>query len=212
MIIVLVGPPAGGKGTQAKILEKKYGFKKLTASKVLKDHAADDAKFHDYYETFQKERPGELLPDDVVCEIMAEYLKKSGYADDVIFDGFPRTLGQAEKFDALLKTQGQRLDAVIDIHFSDQDLEALVQRQLNRAQQALADGKTPRQTDLDPDIARKRVDIYMNQTVPVLKYFDQKNVLFSVDGARAIDDVAFEIDKIIRAFKGKKFDPPAPGV
>ena len=207
MIVIMVGPPGSGKGTQAGLLEAKYGFKVLTASDALKAEKTEDPEFGVYYEKFQKDHPGELLPDDITIRIMAKWAAKPEYQDGVVFDGFPRTLNQAIEFDKFLARDGRRVGAVVELHFDEQDYQLLVDRQLGRAQKMRAEGKTPRETDLDPNVARKRVDIYWHDTAPIVDYYDRQGILISVNGAEKIPDVEANVDEGLERIMNP---PPVP--
>jgi adenylate kinase len=132
---------------------------------------------------------GDLVPDDIVVGIVAERIAQDDAKNGFILDGFPRTVAQAEAFDAMLAKRGLRLDGVIEFQV---DEDALVRRIETRAAETLARGEPVRKDD-NPEVFKTRLAAYRAQTAPLSNYYRQKGTLKSVDGMRPIDEVTREI-------------------
>lgn len=186
MNIILLGPPGAGKGTQAAMLVNERDMIQLSTGDMLREaKTSGTAMGKKVAEVMDR---GELVTDEIVIGLIREKLegdKKGGF----IFDGFPRTLAQADALDALLTEQGETLDAVIEMQVND---EVLVSRILNRAAEAVAAGGEARADD-NEDSLKVRLMAYYKQTSPLIGYYHAKGQLSSVDGLGTIDAVKAEI-------------------
>lgn len=127
MYIVLLGPPGSGKGTQGKLLSEEINIPHLSTGDLLRGILADPE--HDLYEDIQIINEGKLVSDEIVNEVIKDGLQKPEYKDGIIFDGYPRTVAQAEALDKALDGMGKKVDAIVDINVSE---EVLLGRLLGR--------------------------------------------------------------------------------
>ncbi len=192
MNIILFGPPGAGKGTQAQILVDDYGLVQLSTGDMLREARESGTELGDKVKHIMD--AGHLVSDDIVVGIIAERIDQPDCANGFILDGFPRTRPQAEALDHMLEEKGLKLDAVIMIDVPD---EELFRRIDTRAKQT--DGARPDDT---PEVLKRRLDVYHQQTAPVLPYYDQKGMLKTVDGLEAVGSVTARIKEILEGASG----------
>jgi adenylate kinase len=190
MNIILLGPPGAGKGTQAGILTEKRGMVQLSTGDMLR--AARTSGTEMGRKVAEVMDRGELVTDEIVIGLIRERLTQ-GAAGGFVFDGFPRTLAQADALDKLLAEVGQTLDAVIELRVED---EVLVHRIVNRAEQARAAGQAVRADD-NADSLRVRLMEYYKKTAPLIGYYYAHGKLRSVDGLADIDKVTGAIAAVL---------------
>ncbi len=188
--IILLGPPGAGKGTQAKRLETERGMVQLSTGDMLRAAKSSGTEMGKKVAAIMD--AGQLVTDEIVIGLIAEQLDR-GAAGGFIFDGFPRTLTQADALGALLAQKGAKLDAVIELVVDD---EALVGRIVKRAEEAAAAGEPVRKDD-NPEVFSKRLREYYKQTAPLLGYYYARGGLTQVDGMAAMESVAAEIAKVL---------------
>ncbi len=191
MNLILLGPPGAGKGTQAQILEKAHGLKQLSTGDMLR--AAIAAGTPVGLEAKAIMDRGDLVPDAVVIGIIADRLKEPDCAKGAIFDGFPRTVGQADALDELLAARGSKLDAVIEFAVDD---KVLIERVMRRAAETEAAGKEVRSDDR-PDVFPNRLAKYHRDTAPLISHYGAKGLLRTVDGMAPVEKVSAEIAGIL---------------
>ncbi len=192
MNIILLGPPGAGKGTQASRLVEARGMTQLSTGDMLREAKTSGTEMgQKVAEVMAK---GHLVTDEIVIGLIREKLETGG--NGFIFDGFPRTLPQADALEQLLADMGQSLDAVIEMRV-DKD-EVLVERVVNRAAEAVAAGKEPRADDT-AEAMQERLFVYYKQTSPLLGYYYAKGMLRGVEGLGTMDEVAAEIAGIMDA-------------
>ncbi len=202
--LVLLGPPGAGKGTQAERLVEDFGLPYYATGIILREAVADETELGKK----AKERmdAGELVPDELISEVIAERFD-SGEADEgFLLDGFPRTVGQAEMLDRLLDNRGRSLTAVLLIEAPD---EEVVRRLSGRRTCAKGghvyhvefdppktdgicdqDGSRLIQRDDDkPETVRNRLAVYHEQTEPLVELYEEKSLLRRFDGTRSPDEV-----------------------
>ncbi len=210
MIISLIGPPASGKGTQARRLVDGYGFQVLSISGKIKQEMDEDPAFNARIAAFTAANPGALVPDELINDKLPKWIDdiyaEHGEQADILLDGYPRTLDQAVFLETMLDDKHRILDAVICLDFTAEETEELVRRQINRAQEALANGQTPRADDLDEAVARKRVDIFWEQTWEAVEFFDDQGLTEHVKGSDTIDQVYGQIDAVLQDIQALKDD------
>jgi adenylate kinase len=191
MRLILLGPPGAGKGTQAVHLVAKYGIVQLSTGDMLR--AAVKAGTPIGLKAQDIMARGALVPDDVVVSIIAERIEQPDARKGFILDGFPRTVPQAAALDHLLTERGLALDAVIELRV---DEDALVKRIESRIAQTKARGEALRADD-NPEVLRKRLDAYREQTAPLVAYYQHQGVLRTVNGMAEIADVTAAIDRAL---------------
>lgn len=190
--LILLGPPGAGKGTQAKRLEDKYGLKQLSTGDMLRAEIANGTELGLKAKAIMDS--GALVSDEIVIAMIASRMEQADCKNGVIFDGFPRTVAQAEALDAMLEEKGRPLSAVVELKV---DEEVLVKRLNNRIAETKARGEAVRGDD-NEETLRKRLQVFRDQTAPILPYYAHKNMLQSVDGMAAIDAVEASLAKILQ--------------
>jgi len=191
MYLVFIGPPGAGKGTQAKLIEDLYGLKQLSTGDVLRAEVSEGTELGLKAKAIMDR--GELLPDGVIVDIMADYIERPECSQGVIFDGAVRTVDQAQALDSMLADKGKNLNAVIAF---DVDEEELVERQKTRIAQCEAEGKPVRDDDTEETL-RHRLKVYRDQTAPIIPYFESTGILKHVDGMKPIEAVTEDIKAIL---------------
>jgi len=193
--IILLGPPGAGKGTQAGRLVEERGMIQLSTGDMLR--AARTSGTEMGKKVAEVMDRGDLVTDEIVIGLIREQLEaaKSGdlTGNGFIFDGFPRTLAQADALGALLEEMGETLDAVIELQVND---EVLVDRIVGRAREAAAAGLAARADDNEESL-KIRLMAYYKQTSPLIGYYHAKGDLKSVDGLASMDEVGASIAAIL---------------
>ena len=185
MNLILFGPPAAGKGTQAKRLVESRNMVQLSTGDMLRAAIASGSELGRRVEGVMQR--GELVTDEIVIALIEDRLPEAEAAGGAIFDGFPRTLAQAEALDAMLKGRGAAIDLVIRLKVDD---DALTRRIAGR----FAESGRP---DDNPDSFKVRLDAYNAQTAPLIPYYSAAGKLVEVDGMGGIDEVAVAIDQAL---------------
>ncbi|MFN4155589.1 MAG: adenylate kinase [Paracoccaceae bacterium] len=188
--IILLGPPGAGKGTQAKRLEDQRGMVQLSTGDMLREAKTSGTEMG--LKVAEVMERGALVTDEIVIGLIEEKLAK-GAAGGFIFDGFPRTLKQADALATLLAKKGLTLDAVIELVVDD---AALVGRIVKRAEDARANDQPVRRDDT-PEVFEVRLREYYKNTAPLTGYYYAKGNLTTVDGLADMDSVSTDIAKIL---------------
>lgn len=190
-VVIFLGPPGAGKGTQAERLAGEQGLTKISTGEILRDHVSRGT------ELGQQVRPildaGHLVPDDILIALIRDRLAGMEPVR-VIFDGFPRTGAQAEALDMLLEELGAPVTAVPLLEVPD---ELLVERIVERGRQAAARGEPVRSDDTE-EVARKRQQVYREQTQSLIDYYGARGHLRHVDGVGTLDEVYGRITQTMR--------------
>jgi adenylate kinase len=176
--LILFGPPAAGKGTQAKKLVAARGMIQLSTGDMLRAARASGSELGRKVAAIMD--GGSLVSDDIVVALIEERLPEAEAAGGAIFDGFPRTVAQAEALDAMLARRGQRIDHVVRLKVNDEGL-------LDRVSQRFAEEGRP---DDNPDAFKVRLEAYNAQTAPLLPFYAGQGKLVEVDGMASMDEVA----------------------
>lgn len=189
--IILFGPPGSGKGTQSEKLVEKYGLIHLSTGDLLRKERKLKTPLG--IEAQQFIDKGQLVPDEVVIGMISSALDENPKAQGFLFDGFPRTVAQAEALDRLLELKKSEISIVL---FLEVDEEELIKRLVHR-------GKTSGRTDdADENIQRKRQEVYKNETLPVAAYYSKFKKVVTIDGMGTIDEIfsrlSSQIDKKIK--------------
>ena len=178
MNIVLFGGPGSGKGTQSEMLIKEYGLHHISTGEVLRDHIKRGTELGVIAKEYIDE--GQLIPDDLMIRILDDVLEKEAKGKPgVIFDGFPRTIPQAEALKELLRKRGSDLHAVVGLEVPE---EELVERMLNR-------GKMTGRADDNEETIKKRLKVYHNQTSPLKEYYKNEKKYLPINGSGAIEEI-----------------------
>ncbi|WP_189410989.1 adenylate kinase [Neogemmobacter tilapiae] len=189
MNIILLGPPGAGKGTQAKKLVDERAMVQLSTGDMLREAKSSGTEMgRRVAEVMDK---GHLVTDEIVIGLIEEKLAQGG--SGFIFDGFPRTLKQADALGELLARKGQKLDAVIELVVDD---EALVARIVRRAEESAAAGQ-PVRADDNPEVFAGRLREYYKKTAPLTGYYYAKGDLRQVDGMASMAEVGEAIAKVL---------------
>ena len=192
MNVILLGPPGCGKGTQAARLKAKYGLIPLSTGDMLRAAVAAGTDVGKKAKAIMD--AGKLVPDEVVVGVIADRIAQPDAREaGFILDGFPRTVAQAKSLDEMMKKRGWKLDHIIELKV---DEGALVARIEKRARETKAAGGTVRADDT-PEVLKKRIAVYREQTQPILPYYAGAGRLKSVDGMADIDHVTKELETIL---------------
>jgi len=190
MILILLGPPGAGKGTQAARLVDNRGLVQLSTGDMLRAAVKAGTEVGSRAKAIMDR--GDLVPDEVMIEIISDRIAEPDCAKGVILDGFPRTLAQADALGELLSARGRRLDAVIEIKVDD---AILIDRIEGRAAQTEGGARG----DDNAEALKTRLSVYHEQTAPLIEYYASRGTLKSVDGMAGIDDVASQIEAVVSA-------------
>ena len=185
MNIIIFGPPGAGKGTQAEIIAKENNLLHLSSGELSRQMLNDKrlgTKIKKYLDA------GQLVPNEIIIDIVEKYIKDNADCAGFIFDGYPRNLGQAKALDNLAKKFKTNIHLVINLRLNEK--EAL--------KRILLRGKISGRSDDNTKIVENRLRIYRERTAPVLDYYKDQNKLQNVDGDQTIKQIAKEIKKIIK--------------
>ena len=187
MKLILLGPPGAGKGTQAERIVARFGLVQLSTGDMLRAAvAAGSAVGKRAKEIMDR---GELVPDAIMIEIIADRIDQADCANGFILDGFPRTIAQAEALETLLETRGTRLDSVVEISVDEEALLARIETRVMEAAGARADDNAA--------TLRRRIAVYREQTAPVVAYYRRRGMLATVDGMTDKDEVTAAIVDVL---------------
>lgn len=175
--IVLFGPPGGGKGTQAIKIKQKYDLVHISTGDVFRalDPNSEMAKLAKSYSD-----KGNLVPDEVTIKILESEVQKYPNAKGVIYDGFPRTIGQAEALDKFLQAKGTGITGMVALEVGEAELKERLKKR------ALDSG---RPDDADPEIIQNRINVYNSQTAPVAEFYKGQNKFAGINGVGTIEEI-----------------------
>jgi adenylate kinase len=191
MRLILLGPPGAGKGTQAQRLIRKHGIIQLSTGDMLRAAIKAGTPVGRLAKDVMDR--GELVPDDVVVAIVAARIDQPDARKGFILDGFPRTVPQAVALDRILSKRGLKLDAAIELKV---DPGILYKRIAHRTAESRTQGVSLRSDD-NPEVLKRRLEAYHDQTAPLIDYYRWQKALRTVDGMAPIEEVANAIDRTL---------------
>lgn len=175
--LVIFGAPGSGKGTQSDLLVAKYGFRHISTGDVLRAEIKQGTELGRTAQQFIDK--GQLIPDELMIEILASVYDSLCPCEGVIFDGFPRTIPQAEALKKMLAQRGTEVSAVLQLEVPE---EMLTERLLNR-------GKTSGRADDNAETIRKRLEVYNSQTAPLAAWYAAEGKLHAIKGYGALEEI-----------------------
>lgn len=175
MRIIIFGPPGAGKGTQANLISKEFDIPHLSTGEIFRSSIKNETKLGKEVKSILDS--GELVPDEKVVALVEEELKNSRYDNGYILDGFPRTIPQAKAFDQILSENDVSLDAFLQLNVPEDEL---IDRILSRGE-----GRS----DDTPDKVKNRLNVYWNETLPVLNYYKEQELVEEIDGTGSIEEI-----------------------
>lgn len=176
--IVLFGPPGAGKGTQAEYLVKKYNLFHISTGDLFRKHKENNTELGQLAQSYSVK--GELVPDNVTIQMLAEEIDKNTEVAGFIFDGFPRTIPQAEALDKILKEKNTAISLCLALDVPEAELKERLKKR------ALDSGRAD---DADPEIIQNRIAVYQNSTFPVIGFYKEQGKASIVNGLGNINDV-----------------------
>jgi len=188
--LILFGPPGSGKGTQSEKLISTYGLKHLSTGDLLRSEIASKTELGLKAKSFMD--AGQLVPDAVVIGMVDAAISANKGVNGFLFDGFPRTKAQAEALDALMQSHATEIHVVLALDVPE---EELIQRMIGRAK------TSGRSDDADPEVQKKRIAVYRNETLAVAEHYNMYNKVIHLNGLGTIDEIFSSLCKEIDARK-----------
>ncbi|MDR1331384.1 MAG: adenylate kinase [Tannerella sp.] len=180
--IVIFGAPGSGKGTQSKLMIEKYGLDYISTGNVLREAITAGSELGKLANSYMNE--GKLVPDDLIIQLISDFLDGMSDSRGVIFDGFPRTIPQAKALKELLNRRGTDVSIMLDLQVDDDEL---TRRMLER-------GRISGRTDDKPETIQQRLNVYHTQTAPLATYYISEDRRVAIKGTGSIDDIFRRID------------------
>ena len=185
-VIIFLGPPGSGKGTQAEMLAEKFNFQHISVGDLLRENISNNTKLGKLANTYVDS--GELVPDDLIIELVNSSLQslqnnKDSQFSGMILDGFPRTINQASSLDVKISDLDAKIKSVIYLNILDEKIITRLQ----------ARGRN----DDKPNLIRNRLNVYRDQTEPLLGYYNEKELLDSINGDQKVQDVNSSILNVL---------------
>ncbi|MCI0454508.1 MAG: adenylate kinase [Candidatus Dadabacteria bacterium] len=213
MIFIIFGPPGVGKGTQAAKISQKYNFLHVSTGDILRASVKEGTELGKLAKSYMDK--GELVPDNVIIGIIRERISDKDSKKGFLFDGFPRTIEQAEALDNMLSKEGQKIDSVISIELSDEEIVKRISGRrvcekcgsmyhiiydppTNMGYCNKCGGGLYQRDDDSEDVIRTRLEVYRRQTEPIKKFYKRGGILKRIDGLGTIDDVFSRIEKVLK--------------
>ncbi len=212
MKIVMMGAPGAGKGTQAQKIAEKYGLPQISTGDIFRANIKEGTPLGNEAKTYMDE--GLLVPDELVNSLVADRITKDDCKNGYILDGYPRSIAQAEALDKELADKGEKLDYAINIDVPDENIinrmsgrrvclkcGATYHVEFNPPKvEGICDecgSKLVQRDDDKPETVRERLNVYHDETQPLIDYYEKEGILRNVDGTQDIDDVFAAIVKIL---------------
>ncbi len=185
--IVIFGAPGSGKGTQSDLLVAKYGFKHISTGDVLRAEIKNETELGKTAKGFIDN--GQLIPDSLMIDILAATYDALGACEGVIFDGFPRTIPQAEALKAMLAERGTAVSTMLELDVPD---DMLIERLINR-------GKTSGRADDNEETIKKRLKVYKDQTAPLAEWYEKEGLRHAIQGFGSLEEINAKLCAVIDA-------------
>jgi adenylate kinase len=185
MNIILFGPPGSGKGTQSIKIAEKYDLVHISTGDIFRAELKEETPLGLKAKSFMEK--GELVPDELLADIIRSAMDKHGKSAGYIFDGYPRTIPQAEDLDRLMKERGASITHVLALEVSDQEV---ITRLLKRAE---LEGRS----DDNEEVIANRLNVYKEQTQPLINFYDGKGLFTGINGVGSIDEIFENLCKVI---------------
>ena len=212
MKIIMLGAPGAGKGTQAKMIAEKYSIPHISTGDIFRANIKNGTELGKKAKSYMDK--GQLVPDELTLDLIMDRFKQDDCKNGYVLDGFPRTIPQAEALDTALKAKGEKVDFAIDVDVPD---ENIVKRMGGRRacvgcgatyhvvnmppkKEGICDHcgeKLVLREDDKPETVKKRLQVYHDQTKPLIEYYDKKGSLLTVDGTLDINVVFEKITKVL---------------
>jgi adenylate kinase len=217
MKLIFLGPPGAGKGTQSESICADYGVVQLSTGDILRANRKQGTELGQKAQTYMD--AGELVPDQIIIDMIKEELKKPELAKGYILDGFPRTVPQAEALDKLLEEMGEKLDTTLVLEVPNDELvKRLTARRICRTcgksyhlifkpphKEGICDdlcgGELYQRDDDKEGPIMNRLKVYENQTFPLIEYYGKKNMADKIDGLGGIGDIYGRIKAVLETYK-----------
>lgn len=187
--LVIFGAPGSGKGTQSDLLVARYGLHHISTGELLRDHIARGTDLGKVADTFISQ--GNLIPDELMLDILTRELDAHPDVEGVIFDGFPRTIPQAEELNKILEKRGTRIHAVVGLEVEEPEL---TERLLKR-------GRMSGRSDDNAETIAKRLEVYHRQTQPLKEYYNRRLSYYPIEGSGSVDDIFSRITSVVNPIK-----------
>ena len=188
MNVILLGAPGSGKGTQSIILNKKFGFLQLSTGEMIRQNIEDKTELGLMVQTLVNS--GEFVNDDTILSMISNRILMKDCKNGFVLDGFPRNVNQAKKFDNILKENNKKINIVIELKVIKKILFERIQNRAIEANEAREDDKG--------EVLENRIKIYEEQTEPLIPYYKDLGLHYEVNGMKNIDEIALDIEKIIK--------------
>lgn len=185
--IVLFGPPGAGKGTQSEKIIERFNLSHISTGDLFRNHMFEGTQLGKLAQKYMDD--GNLVPDEVVVKMVEHKIRDENNSEGFIFDGFPRTVTQAEALDLLLEKSSEEISGMILL---DVDKDELLKRILIRGETS---GRTD---DQDIDKINNRIKVYQEETLPVAEYYEKKGKLYKVVGVGSVDEIFSNISEVIK--------------
>lgn len=210
MILVFLGPPGAGKGTQAKLLSQRMGFLHLSTGDLLREAVKNQTPLGKKAKEYMDR--GELVPDELIVQLIEETMPKDG---NVILDGFPRTVNQALALEEMLKGKGEKISKVL---FFDVPDEVIIDRLSGRRVCSkcgavyhvkynppkvegvcdLCGGSLVQRNDDKEDVVKKRLEVYRKQTQPLIEFYQDRGIIYRLDAGKGVEELFEEVKGLVR--------------
>ena len=191
--IVIFGAPGSGKGTQSGLINKKYNLTHISTGEMLRREIKNETDLG----IIAKKRidKGQLIPDELICDMLDKVLDNIKYTKGLIFDGFPRTISQAEALDRILKKRGMEVSILLDLQVGDDEL---IGRLLER-------GKDSGRSDDNEETIKARLKVYHTQTAPLTEFYKNKGKYEAIKGHGGVEDISNRVQLTIEKLIAEKY-------